>query len=261
MEPDWDAVISQVRAACAPDPDPRANPPWADPNDPVVLAGNPDSTLFKFCSTSTAGVGEVIRRALEANARVGTSVDADKQLNRLPGWCTTLQTRGHNQGASVSWAHPGAYVVWSAYKKEGARRTEYRACVWVVPLSDKTEVHYLVDERCTEHKSIEKMFFRRQHVVRAVHAAGPVYFDRLHVQGKTFQSEENDEVYPSWIDQGDSMVCQMVDYETAERLAAGDIDAWSAVSTDNRYSRTTTTAAGVVVTRYAMNELARLQKL
>lgn len=244
IEPDWEKEISARRAAL----------------DKLksVEAPDPAPLVFRFCASHADDVEAVLENVLAANIKVGTPAQQQLARERLPATMHNLIQYGYTQVAIVSWAIPGVYVVWSAYRRDQSRKCEYRAAVWLMALWDPSEITYLVGDRATRTPA---MFFRRQHVVRAAHARAPIYLDSFSVDDRTFVSRHDDDPYPEYINDKGSMVFQLVDYQTAEEMAGGDMDVWAAVSRSNKYSHAAQSVAGEIVSAYANMALKKLEKL
>jgi len=242
-EPDWEAEIARQRASC----------------DPEHPDGELYPVVFKFCSTRADAVAELLCRVRDANAKVGTPAANQIDRDDVPRSVDRLQRLGYVQGAIVSWVTPGVYPIWNAYRKESARRWEYRVSVWLTVLRDPKEIVEIIGD---SERTPTGMFFRRQHVVRAVHARGVHYCTPFSVGKTHYHMSTADDPYPDWVDDKATMVCQMVDYDTAEDLAcADDIDVWERVMRDNSTSRAASGAAAEVVQRYASERLDKLHKL
>lgn len=248
-EPDWEKEIQRLREAAD---------VYNSRSTPGTVYDVTD-IIFKFSSTRADAVEEILCRVRDANEKVGTPAANQCDRDKVQQSIDYLRRIGYVQGAIVSWLTPGVYPIWSAYRKEGARSWEYRVAVWLTVLRDPAEISYLIGERT---KSPSAMFFRRQHGVRAAHAKKILYHDRVSVDDKHYRVLTPDDPYPEWVCDKATMICQMVDYETAEDLAcADDINLWSKTMDDNRLSRSAQSLIAEVVQRYADEKLERLHKL
>lgn len=242
-EPNWEHEIARLKDSC----------------DPDFEEGELQPVVFKFCASRSEDVEAVLGRVKDANDRWGTPAANQIGRDTVQQSVNRLCRLGYVQGAVVSWVTPGVYPVWNAYRKEGARSWEYRVSVWITVMCDPKEITWLIGDR---EKTPTTMFFRRQHVVRAVHAKQLCYqdevsFDKLHYRVMT-----PDDPYPAWADQKATQLCQMVDYDTAEDLACADsIDGWAVVMNSNTISRAAADLAAQVVQRYADERLAEVHKL
>jgi hypothetical protein len=153
------------------------------------------------------------------------------------------------------------YVVWSAYKYGASTKTEYRCAVWLCVLRAPAEISYLVGDRYNA-SGVTPMFFRRHHIVRAVHARAPVYYaGPIAFDGQTFLHRE-DESYPEFVTGKASAVFQTIAYAAAEELATSDdVDAWLAYAGDGRWLQASRRVMAAVVEAYSVEKLAEAQKL
>jgi len=248
-EPDWKKEIARLRA-CA---DVYSH------SGPDIIVYDTSDVVFKFCASRSDNVTEILQRVKAANEEVGTPAAEQIDRDKIPQSVDYLARIGYAQGTIVSWLIPGVYPIWSAYRREMARHWEYRVAIWLTVLRDPSDISYLIGER---DKVPATMFFRRQHVVRAVHADGVMAYDRTTVGTKHYKLTTQDDPYEEWMDDKATCVCGMVDYDTAEDLACThSIDTWAALMQDSKASRAAQDLASDVVKRYATDGLNKLHKL
>lgn len=243
-EPNWEEVITAMRADCAPDEE--------DPKDVV----------FKFSASRISEVSRVLDRVLEANNKVGTPAEQQTPDDNTLAALRRLAQHWYAQAAVVSWVVPGVYVIWSAYKRSTARAAEYRVAIWVMKIDVREDVDYLVGNRKT---GIPSMFFRRQHIVRAVHAGAPVYHKHRHhleFGDRTYMYVDDGSPFADFVTDEATMTFQSIDYEIAEMLGqSGDIDEWQRQSQNDALPRAVQAVLSETVTAYAEAKLKEYAKL
>lgn len=245
-EPNWEQEITRLRAC-------------ADITDPLRVDEATD-TIFKFSTTRADNVEEILCRVRDANDKVGTPAANQIGRDTIQRSVDYLQRIGYAQGTIVSWAIPGVYPIWSAYRKDSARGFEYRVAIWLTLLRDPADVTCLIGDR---ERTPGRMFFRRQHVVRACHARSLVRSEITTTVGDTsLRAIMTDDPYPDWVDEQTIAICQAVDYDIAEDLACtDDVDTWIGVMNDNRVSRHVQGLAMQAAKRYSDDQIRKLNKL